>query len=335
MIKKLIFPLLLTIIFYSCKNENSETSEEKENTQVSAEFDSILNNYYEDGLKLNPISATTSGDMRYNDQFPNMLSSEYEDSLRNYYTKYQEKANSISDENLSETEKMSKEVLLWECDMNLASMKFKKSKYMPIDQMWSVNLFMGQLASGMGAQPFKTVEDYENWLKRVEGYLTWMNSAEENMREGMEQGYVLPASLIQKVIPQMESMTNADVENHLFYGPVNNFPDNFSEEEKQQITEEYKTMITEKVIPQYKKMHSFLKNDYLPKGRKSSGIADIPEGAAYYKHQIKLYTTTNMTAEEIHQLGLDEVERISEEMEKVKEEVGFEGDLKSFFNHVR
>tara|TARA_B100000929_G_C15499957_1_gene417128 strand:+ start:507 stop:2303 length:1797 start_codon:yes stop_codon:yes gene_type:complete len=335
MFKKMLFPIILALCLIGCKNEAENNSLEDEKVQASAEFDSILNNYYEDGLKLNPISATTSGDMRYNDQFPNMLSPEYEDSLRNYYTRYRKQAQAINDENLNDTEKMSKNILLWECDINLATMEFDKSKYMPIDQMWSVNLFMGQLASGAGAQPFKTVEDYENWLKRVDGFLSWMDSAEANMREGMQKGYVLPASLIQKVIPQMKSMTGDKVEEHLFYRPVNNFPDSFSEEEKQRITEEYKTMITEKVIPQYKKMHSFLKNDYLPKGRKSSGIADIPNGAEYYKHQIKLYTTTDMTAEEIHQLGLDEVERISKEMIKVKEEVGFEGDLKSFFNYVR
>ena len=335
MYKKLIFPVLLAICLVGCKNENSEISSENEENQVSVKFDALLNNYYEDGLKLNPISATTSGDMRYNDRFPNFLSSAYEDSLKSYFTKYRDKVTSINDEDLSDIEKMSKDVLLWECYINLASMEFKKSKYMPIDQMWSVNLFMGQLASGMGAQPFKTVEDYEDWLKRVDGFLTWMNSAEENMREGMAQGYVLPASLIKKVIPQMESMTNSDLENHLFYGPVTNFPDSFSEEEKQRLTEEYTKMIREKVIPQYNKMHSFMKDEYLPKGRKSSGIADIPEGEEYYKHQIKLYTTTDMTAQEIHQLGLDEVARISKEMEKVKTEVGYKGNLKSFFNFVR
>ncbi|MGB3774866.1 MAG: DUF885 domain-containing protein, partial [Leeuwenhoekiella sp.] len=90
-----------------------------------------------------------------------------------------------------------------------------------------------------------------------------------------------------------------------------------------------------KVIPAYQKMHDFLEKEYLPKGRKTSGIADIPNGAEYYNHQIKLYTTTDMSAEQIHQLGLDEVERISSEMEKVKEQVGFEGDLKAFFDDVR
>ncbi|MDR5591579.1 DUF885 domain-containing protein [Christiangramia sp. SM2212] len=333
--KKSILLLLMFAMITSCKDEKKNDSAEKEENRVSAQFDSILNNYYEDGLKLNPISATTSGDMRYNDQFPNFLSQEYEDSLRNYYTNYKEEISQINDNDLSDTERMSKDILEWECDMNLEAMEFKKGKYMPIDQMWSVNLFMGQLASGAGAQPFKTVEDYENWMKRVDGYLTWMESAEKNMREGMEKGYVLPASLIQKVIPQMKSMTDADMENHLFYGPINNMPDSFSEEEKKQITENYRKMIKEKVIPQYEKMHSFLKDEYLPEGRESSGIAGIPDGEAYYKHQIKLYTTTDMTAEEIHQLGLDEVERISKEMEKVKEEVGFDGDLKSFFNYVR
>lgn len=335
MIKKLILPLFLALTIISCKDGTDRKSEDDKDSNISAKFDTILSNYYEDGLKLNPITATTSGDMRYNDRFPDFLSAEYEDSLRHYYTTYRDKVAGIDDSALSDSEKMSKDILKWECDINLATLGFKKPKYMPIDQMWSVNLFMGQLASGASAQPFKTVEDYENWIKRVDGFLTWMDSAEKNMREGMEQGYVLPASLIRKVIPQMASMAEADAENHLFYGPINNFPDSFSEEEKQRLTEEYKTMISEKVIPAYQNMHSFMKEEYLPKGRGSSGISDIPNGAEYYKHQIKLYTTTDMTAEEIHQLGLDEVERISKEMEKVMKEVGYEGDLTSFFNYVR
>ncbi len=139
MFKKLLFQIFFALIIISCKNE-PQVNEEQSNSAISAQFDTILNNYYEDGLKLNPISATTSGDMRYNDQFPDFLSSAYEDSLRNYYTRYRDEVNTISDEDLSETEKMSKDILLWECNMNLATMEFKKPEYMPIDQMWSVNL---------------------------------------------------------------------------------------------------------------------------------------------------------------------------------------------------
>ncbi len=335
MLKKIIIPVLLFLFIIGCKNDAEEIVKEKNTSATSAKLDTILVNYYEDGLKLNPIAATTSGDMRYNDRFPNFLSEEYQDSLKNYYKTYKERVSEIDDSQLSESERMSKDVLEWECDINLATLEFKNKKYFPIDQMWSLNLFMGQLASGMGAQPFNTVKDYENWLKRVDGYLTWMESAEENMREGMAQGYVLPKSLILKVIPQMDAMTGGNTEEHLFYGPMNNFPESFIEEEREQLRERFAKMINEKVIPAYKKMHDFMKKEYLPEGRESSGIADIPEGEAYYEHQIKLYTTTDMTAEEIHQLGLDEVARISKEMEKVKNEVGYKGDLKSFFNYVR
>lgn len=336
MLKRSIFPFftffLMLLAFTGCKNDNDNRMA-KEREATSARFDSILTNYYEDGLRLNPIAATTSGDMRYNDKFPDFLSESYIDSLKTHYRTYREKANEIDDELLSESERMSKNILLWETNINLEGMEFLKERYMPIDQMWSANLFIGQLASGASSQPFKTIEDYKNWMSRVEEYLTWLNSAEENMRKGMEQGYVLPRSLIVKVIPQMEAMAGDDEKTHLFYGPLNNFPESFTAEEKEELTQAYTKMIKEKVAPAYRKMSNFLKNEY--KGRETSGISDIPNGEAFYKHQIKLYTTTNMTADEIHQLGLREVARISAEMEKVKEQVGFEGDLKSFFNNVR
>ena len=276
MIKNLLFPICFVLLLAGCNSEKENTAS-NDKQAASVKFDSILNNYYEDGLRLNPISATTSGDMRYNDRFPNTLSEEYQDSLRNYYSSYRDQVLEIDDANLNESERMSKDILLWEAEMNLAAMEFDKEKYMPIDQMWSVNLFMGQLASGASSQPFNTVEDYENWLKRVDGYLTWMTSAEENMRQGMAEGYVLPTSLIMKVIPQMEAMTGENAEEHLFYGPVNNFPESFSEEEKERLSTAYKEMITEKVIPAYQKMHDFMETEYLPVGRESSGIADIPE----------------------------------------------------------
>lgn len=335
MFKRLIILTLISLCFTQCKQGVSEVNTISEKETESAKFDTLLVNYYEDGLHLNPIAATMAGDMRYNDQFPNFLTPAYADSVQQYFTKYKNQVNQLDDSDLSESEKMSKAILLWECDINLETLEFDKDKYMPIDQMWSVNLFFGQLASGAGGQPFKTVADYNNWLKRLDGYLTWLNTAQSNMREGMANGYVLPKSLITKVIPQMESMTGTTVEDHLFYGPINKLPDSFSAEERATLTDQYQKIIAEKVIPTYQSMYDFLKNEYLPAGRETSGIAALPNGEAYYQHQIKLYTTTNMTAAEIHQLGLDEVARISSEMEKIKEEIGYKGDLISFFDFVR
>ena len=146
---------------------------------------------------------------------------------------------------------------------------------------------------------------------------------------------MLPKSLIKKVIPQLKEMTNPVLEQHLFYTPVLNMPASFSVEDKKEIRKLYSDMITNKVIPTYQSIHDFVATDYLESGRESSGIDGVPQGEAYYKHQIKLYTTTDMTAEQIHTLGLNEVARILSEMEKVKNKIGFKGDLKAFFNEVR
>ena len=274
----------------------------KEDMTVSFTFDQMLDDYYEEGLKLDPLFATIYGDNRYNNKFPNVLSSEYTSELKVYYSKYLEKLSRFNNEDLSESEKMSKAVLKWDCDINLKRLSFRQDLF-PIDQMWSINLIVGSFASGVSAQPFKSVEDYYNWLERLDGYVEWMASAENKMREGIELGYVLPRSLIIKVIPQLEAHTVEDIEKHLFYTPVINFPKTFSPEEKKILSEAYTRMLAEKIIPAYKSLHHFMKTDYLQAGRETSGIDAIPNGKAYYRHQIKEYTTTNMTIDEIHQLG--------------------------------
>ncbi|GMN10769.1 DUF885 domain-containing protein [Croceitalea sp. MTPC9] len=327
--KQITFLLALVFIIQSCKKD--QQGNEKD---IHKEFAELLDNYYENGLKLNPITATTAGDYRYNDVFTNLLSDEHLEKEKAYYEKYKEKVTTIPDEGLSESERLSKAILLWECNIHLNEYNFN-ANLTPIDQMWSPNLFMGQLASGSGAQPFKTVEDYEKWLKRVDGYLEWMSSAEDRMREGVEKGHVLPKSLIKKVLPQLEALTVKDLDKHLFYQPIQLLPDSFDVSEKENLTKAYQNMVTEKVIPAYEKLHSFMQNKYMTAGRESSGIQGEPNGDAYYAHQIKKYTTTTMTANEIHELGLSEVARIRGEMEKIMKEVGFEGDLKTFFGFVR
>ena len=129
--------------------------------------------------------------------------------------------NSFEDTTLTEEQLLSKKILLWECTQYHEGMAFKK-ELMPIDQMWGFQLLFGQLASGASAQPFVTVEDYENWLVRLEGYLEWMQTAEDNMRIGITEGMVLPQSLIIKVLPQLEELTTTNLDSHLFYQPIKN-----------------------------------------------------------------------------------------------------------------
>ncbi len=342
--KKIIISVLVaSLLFVSCKEETKKEDSVKKTAETNQKFDQFLKDYNEGKLQLNPINATYAGDNRFNHVFPNFLSDEYSLKAKDFFTTYKVKLNDFPKSELTESQQMSKDVLAWDCEMALAQGSFKNDLLLPINQMWTINLTMGQLASGSSAQPFKTVKDYENWLSRLEQYNVWLQFAKSRMQQGIKEGYVLPKSLIKKIIPQFEGLSTLsknsegiqNLSSHLFYSPINSLPESFSDEDKKKLITAYSTIINDKLIPSFKNIYTFLGNEYLAAGLDKSGISSIPQGAAYYQHAIKNYTTTNMTADEIHQLGLQEVARILSEMEKVKEQVNFKGDLKAFFNYVR
>lgn len=330
MLRSLLLSFILIFSLSGCKNDSGE----KQNSEISQSFNKMLNDYYEDGLVLNPINATLMGDNRYNDQLPNDITVSHREKLKNYYSGYNEKLSQFKKEELNSVDQVSYDLLAWECNINLEDLQFP-SHLMPIAQINSFPLFFGQLASGSAAQPFKTVKDYENWLKRLNAFTEWCDTAIANMKTGMNSGYVLPKALTVKIIGQMTSLSKGPVEKHLYYSPVGLIPKTFTPEETKKITADYHAMVENQIIPEFKKLAVFLEKEYLPKSRISTGINEIPNGEAYYAHRVKMFTTTNMTADEIFKIGEKEVARISAEMEKVKAEVGFKGDLKSFFAELR
>ena len=321
---KIITLLISILVFFSCNFNNEK----------SLEIAQVFENYYQESLKLYPLQATSQGDLRYNDFLPNDLSDEFRKKEKEFYTFYKSQLNNFPDHTLNENDLLSKKVLLWECDLSLKRLTFNE-QYTPINQMWTLQLTIGQYAAGLSAQPFKTVKDYNNWLKRIDDYLIWLETAEERMRQGIKNEIVLPKSLIKKVIPQLKTILNPDLNQNLFFSPARQFPKEFSEKDKSILIEKYTEMVLNKIIPAYKKLSDFMSDQYLDAGRSSSGISAFEDGSDYYNYSIKLYTTTELTADEIHNIGLKEVAKISSEMEKIKTKVGFNGDLKSFFNHVR
>jgi len=322
--KKILVLFSLSITFFSCQINNKQ----------SEEINQVFENYYQESLRLYPLNATSQGDQRYNDFLPDNLTDKFKNEEKIFYLNYRNRLNEFDNSNLSKDDVLSKKVLLWECETNLERLNFKE-QYTPINQMWTLQLNIGQYAAGLSAQPFKTVKDYNDWLSRLDDYIIWLSSAEDRMKEGIVNGYVLPKSLIIKVIPQLKTIINTNLDENLFYSPIRQFPFDFSEDEKSVLTNKYKKTVLNKIIPAYQKLYDFMKNEYLENGRDSSGINVYVDGSDYYNYSIKLYTTTEMSADEIHQIGLNEVARISSEMEIVKSKVGFKGDLKSFFNHVR
>ena len=323
-----IYSICLALIATGIACHTPQQSDKREN--VAQLFDS----YHEERLKLYPMEATMAGDNRYNDQLPNNLTEEFRNSERAFYQKYLASVRAIDRGQLSPEDKTSCDILQRDCEVRLEQLRYPTHLF-PINQFWSLHLDIGQWAGGTSAQPFKTVQDYDNWLKRLDAFSQWSATALSNMRQGMKQGYILPKALTQKVIPQMAAMAKGPVEEHAYYAPVKLMPATFSDADRARLTVAYVKVIQEKLIPAFTALEKFFKDEYLPASRASSGIAAIPNGRKYYDVQIKLFTTTEMSADEIHELGKREVDRLMGELEKVKKSVGFNGDLKAFFDHVR
>src|SRR5204863_6068244 len=168
-------------------------------------------------------------------------------------------------------------------------------------------------------------------------FTVWVDSSIVYFRKGMEANFVLPRSLVVKIIPQLNPFvtdSNHTSEN-LFYAPLKMMPDSFSAGDKKRLTDAYRKMVNEQISPAYKKLVVFFQNDYLPKSRASSGIGVLPDGKAYYAYLVRQQTTTDKTPDEIYNTGLSEVKRIRGLMDSVKNAVGFKGDLPAFFEYMK
>ncbi len=300
----------------------------------SMDISNVFKDYYEERLMHNPLEATMAGDERYNHILKNDLTESYKKELKSFFQKHLEVLNLINKDELSEKDQLSYELMNWECSMNLEGLQFH-TELIPINQFESMHLLIGQLAGGSSIQPFKTVKDYENWLMRVDGFIDWCDTAIVNMRQGIKGGYTLPKILATKVIPQLQALSHGPVKDHVFYRPILSMPSDFSASEKERLEKAYQEKIEGKVIPAFKMLYDFFENEYLSHCRETAGMSGIPQGREFYEYKVRYYTTTNLTPDQIFEIGEKEVTRITAEMEKVKQQVGYKGDLISFFNFVR
>ncbi|HTJ52360.1 MAG TPA: DUF885 domain-containing protein [Cyclobacteriaceae bacterium] len=322
------FLILTSLIFLlACNSPKKETSE------VKKSFSDFLAAYYDERMQLYPLDATQAGDNRYNDLLQNDISESFRQKLKDFYTRYQTELNTFTKDSLTLQEQVSYDIFSREMTIRLKALTFHDN-YIPVQQFWGNTLTLPQIGSGQSYQPFKSVKDYDNFLGRIEGFSIWTDTAIVNMRKGLAAGITYPKILMERVLPQAQDMLVTDVTKSIFWQPIASMPDSFPAGEKERIKEAYTKAINEKIIPTYKKLHDFLKDEYIPKTRTAAGISNITGGKEYYQYLINFWTTTNLTPEEIYATGLSEVERIKKEMEEVKNQVGFKGDLKKFFAYV-
>lgn len=297
-----------------------------DNKALAALFNAQAEEYY----ILFPTAATTLGDTRYNDLMPVTFTDSYEEKVKAMYTRYLNELKKFNRNTLNKNDKISYDIFKRNMEMALEELSLKTNR-VPFSQFRGVHLSMGQWGSGTGTQPFKTVKDYEDWLSRAKEFSAWCDSAIIYLKKGIAEKAVLPKSLVIKIIPQLDALVKEETSQSVFWGPVTRFPANFSEADKARLTTAYQLLITAYLNPSYKKLSAFMKDEYLPNARASSGLAGYPGGNKIYKYYICSYTTTNKKPGEIFNIGLAEVKRIRTEMEKVKRQVNYKGSLDSFF----
>ena len=305
-------------------------------SELSAEqqLDVLVAQYYDESLTYSPISATYNGRNEFNDQFTPEISKENRAKKAAFYKKYQQRLNFIDKAQLTGQSLLSFEILERDLALKLEGMQFP-DYLLPINQMAGAHNTFAGFGSGQSAQPFNTVEDYTAFISRSEGFVKWLASVERSMAQGIKLGITLPKPLAEKLQPQFAAHVVKNAEDSLFWGPIKKLPKSFSAQQKQKITAQYRQLITQHLVPAYKSMSDFLANQYIPNSRESVGYSDLPNGKAWYEYQIKKNTTLSLSADEIHDIGLSEVSRILSEMKKVKETVGFKGELSEFFDHLR
>lgn len=306
---------------------------EKQETEMSP-ISEVFEDFYERSLALDPLTANFMGVLENMDTLPNTLTDAYVQQTSEHHQYFVDRLSQYDRDELTEADQFNYDLLMWNCETNLA-MDPMVFTLLPVNQFFSPNIMIAMQASGAGFQPFEDVEDYEDWLNRLIDYTAWLDQALTNMQKGTELGYKQPKAITEKIIPQWEGLTQPPVEQSLFFTPFQNMPEEISEEDSTVLAEKYYQFIDEELNPRYEKMTDFFKSEYLANPRTSAGIYDLPNGKEIYEQLLRFSTTTNLSPDSVFDLGMSEVNRIRSEMLKVKDQVGFDGELEDFFVSIR
>jgi uncharacterized protein (DUF885 family) len=292
----------------------------------------------EDFLKRNPLFALFRGDLRYADQFGDFITNEYLAAEKAAAERDLAALRAIDRARLSPRDQVSYDVFEWTLTDRLAGFRpqlLAATVVRPIDHMNGFHTFFPELSSGQGVAPFRTLADYENNLKRIDGFVTLIDRSIGRMREGVASGVVQPRLVTDNVIGQLDLMLGQGVDNSVFMGPVAKFPEGISPADQERLKAAYAAAVRDKVLPALKRLRDYMAGEYRAASRDSVGLLAMPGGPALYRQLAASQTTTDMTPEEIHQLGLREVARIRGQMDGIRRRVGFQGTLGEFFEHIR
>lgn len=289
-------------------------------------------------LKRNPMQAIFRGDMRYASRLGDMITDEYYAKEKAAAEQDLAMLHAIPRGSLNATDQIAYDVFDYTTKDTLRGYQpdlLNLTKVRPLNHFFGLHTSYPTFASGKGGAPFNTLQDYENNLKRHKDFVTYLDRSIGRFREGEQSGVVETKLTVRNMIEQLDNQLNMKPEDSPYYGPIKQFPADVSPADRTRLAKEYRAAITDEIYPALTRLRDFLKNEYLGQAREGVGLMYMKGGDQLYRYLVQSTTTLPMTPEEIHQLGLSEVERITGEFEKVRQEVGFEGTLAQFFDYIR
>ncbi len=329
----LVLGLILSLsflLFVSCAHQQvqaPQTASQKKNPIIA-----LTDEYVQESLKIDPFSAPAYGDEKFYAEFGNNLSDESLQKAKELFETYLKRLHAIDQNTLSSIDQDTYKIFENDLKIGLEGFDYPAQE-IPIDQMDSQ--FRAFVKQGNGElYPFQTLRNYEDFLKRAKGFKAWVESAKMQMRRGIRHHVVLNHDIAVMVQKQLEDYIVDDITKSDFYKPLTNFPKEFSEADKARLKSQYELAIAQDILPQYRSLRDFFRDEYIPHTRKSFGLVGLPNAKVWYQYRIRASTDVNWSADKIHEMGLREVARIRRSMEKAKNEIGFKGTYKEFLKYL-
>jgi uncharacterized protein (DUF885 family) len=307
----------------------SNSATEKTANAVTRELYALFDSEWEYDMQQHPTHASSLGDRRWNDRWedlsPAAIEGRYQHSVATL-----EKLKRMDRAQLSPADQLNYDLFRQRYEMGVEGHKFHWY-LIPLNQRGGIQT-ADELADSLR---FTTLKDYEDWVARLQRFPEHMDQTIALMREGIRTHMLLPKIIMQRIPGQIEKQIVDDPQQSPFYKRFKQFPDSISAADRERITAAAQKAISAGVVPAFRRFHEFFVKDYLPACYDQIGIWQVPNGDAMYSYFVREYTTTKLTPQQVHELGLSEVKRIRAEMEAIKERTGFKGSMQEFFNYLR
>ncbi len=281
-------------------------------------------------LRQNPLMATNVGRHQWNDQLPD-ASLEAQRRRAEARGDFLARLAEIDRAELSTTDQINYDMFQRQLEQAIAGYEFS-SHLIPLNADSGFHSAFARLGTRV---PLNTTRDYENYIARIAAFGAYSGQQIEAMRKGMETGMVLPKVILAGIEDTISAHIVEDPTESAFWEPFESFPSSVPSADHDRLRAAGTKAILEGAVPGYRAFYEFMVEEYIPNGRATLGAFDLPNGEAYYQSQIRRFTTLDLSPDEIHRIGLEEVARIRAEMMAIIEEVGFEGDFDAFLEFLR